>query len=71
MDDYWVIIHGDPDVTGTLYWSGYKSAPVKDHTFSRELKDAIKFFDEDSAERAGLHLTKGIKIRHIIEGEGR
>lgn len=66
MSSFWVILHGDTEKPG-LYWSGYKPRPIKDHTFSKDLKDAIKFFDEDSAKRAGLHVTKGILIKEVTE----
>lgn len=59
---YWVIAHGDPEVR--TFWSGYKSEH-KDHFFDRDPKKAIKFFDEESARNAGVHLTKGIKVVEI------
>jgi hypothetical protein len=61
---YWVIAHGDPEVR--IFWAGYKSEH-KDHFFNPNPKNAIKFFDQVSAENAGVHLTKGIKVVEITE----
>lgn len=60
---YWVIQHGNEDA-GIWYWSGY-SSKAKDHMFDRDPEKAIKFFDEDSATRSGVHLTQGIHVKKI------
>jgi len=61
MRTYWTIAHGDPDVTGVIFWCGYSSA-LKEHVFDRNQEKAIKFLDEGSARSAGVGLTKGVKF---------
>jgi hypothetical protein len=55
-----VILHGDTE-RGDLYWCGYDRTR-KDHKFSRNPNHAIKFLTRRDAERAGVGLTKGVRI---------
>jgi hypothetical protein len=55
-----VILHGDKEF-GRQYWAGYKRS-MKDHTFTRDKKLAIKFVTRWDAEAAGLYLTHGIDV---------
>jgi hypothetical protein len=64
-----VAAHGDPDVSGNIYWCGYVSAR-KDHTWDRDLRKAIKFFDEDDVLRSGLGVKPaGIRAVRVIDGQ--
>lgn len=63
MSVFWVIRHGDPELARPLYWIGYDRVTVpRDHRFSTDLREAVRFSREVDARRAGVHLTKGIKI---------
>lgn len=57
----WVILHGDTDVAD-LYWCGF-DGKTREHIFERTSANAIKFVTEDDAVRAGVGLTKGIRVR--------
>lgn len=51
--NYWVLINGDPDVCGVIYWCGY-DARMKDHTWDRDKSKAVRFAREIDATRAGV-----------------
>jgi hypothetical protein len=59
----WVILHGDTDVAD-LYWCGFDGA-TREHRFERDKTNAIKFVTEQDALRAGVGLTKGIRVRCV------
>lgn len=65
---FWCILHGGTD-RGRLYWSGF-NRDTREHTFSRSLEKAIKFYSEDDALRAGLNLPQGIRVERFVD-EGR
>lgn len=59
----WVILSGDRE-RGDLYWSGF-DREQRDHIFSRDKNDAVKFATEKDAHRAGVGPTKGIRVKQI------
>jgi hypothetical protein len=56
-------MNGDPEAPGWL-WSGYVSKH-KDHNFSRDQNEAIRFCREEDARKAGVGLTKGVRYAQI------
>lgn len=59
-----MILHGDTE-RGDLYWAGYNRV-AKDHKFSRNYRDAIKFLTHRDASKAGVGLTKGVRIGELV-----
>lgn len=50
---YWLAAHGSPEACGLIFWAGYVSAR-KDHTWTRDAMEAIRFARESDVIRAGI-----------------
>jgi len=66
---WWVAAHGDPDLSGLVFWCGYVSEK-KDHTWDRDVTKAVRFYDLTDVDRAGLGVKpNGIKPCLVVDGK--